>query len=155
MYTIIDCLHMYVVFEFFRWMLLFDGLTVTLENLIKAAVIHMHSCITEREGYLNIIVILHVAPKQAWNISKSMFCGVGIIISINTYTWLSWNYKYLAHTYFPISIGIVLFIVILCSHYTLELCRAKELCWCWSVVDSVSTHSHYSCVTIPVHYRYG
>ena len=30
------------------------------------------------------------------------------------------------------------------SHYTLEPCRAKELCWRRSVVSSVSTDSHYS-----------
>ena len=121
-----------------------DGLTVTVENLIKAAVIHMHSCITEREGYLNIITILHVAPKQAWNIPKSMFV---VLEHLSINTCCLENCKYLAHNYFPISIGGICAIwpgtVLKCSHYTLELCRAKELCWCWSVVDNVSTRSHY------------
>ena len=76
-------------------MALFDGLTYSREPNKSSNYTHAQLYFRETrapEYYYSRCI----APKQAWNISKSMFCVVGISVSTCIPDCLE-NCKYLAH----------------------------------------------------------
>ena len=84
MYTIIDSLHMYFKFWIFPLNGPFWWARLTVENLVKATIMLLYYWETRvPEYYYSTLVV----PNQAWNIPKSMFRGVGMIVLKTANTW--------------------------------------------------------------------
>ena len=80
MYTIIDSLHMYFKFWIFPLNGPFWWARLTVENLIKAAIMQLYYWETRvPEYYYSTLVV----PNQAWNIPKSMFVVLEYLSIIN------------------------------------------------------------------------